>query len=528
LVPASHRVGVDDSNNAPKVESVSKAKVVLVSLVWLILLSIGVVLYRYWYVPKAETQAQEAEQQVVDATSGSSQYQSRVKLGIDAFSGYAILRSDEMNQQLRSRGIKLDLVDDGADYEKRLAGLASGDLQMAAFPIDALLKASERKGSLPATIVAIIDESRGADALVGYKQKYPTIDSLNSPNTKFVLVGDSPSETLVRVLMHDFQLSAVGEGSLVKVSSEKEVIARYRSAIPEGDEVFVTWEPVVSELLLNDQMQRLMDTSSQSGYIVDALVVSRDFLIKNEPIVQQVLESYFRTLYAFNDGRTLEELVRRDAEAGGTKITQEQAKSLVGGIAWKNTQENFAHFGLQSANLALIEDMIDRIKRVLIETKGLDSDPTGGDSRKIFFERSLSQLKASGFHPGIAPEAVRDDIELAILTDSQWEQLKPVGTLAVPSLVFARGTSTLTGRSESILDELVDKLKSWPEYYVMIRGNAGSRGDVEANRKLAKQRADAALQYLLTKGVAEQRIRAVEGEITGAMSVTFVFGQPPY
>lgn len=506
----------------------SKGKVVLVSLVWLILLSIGVVLYRYWFVPQAEQKAQQEQQEVVDATSGSSQYQARIRLGVDAFSGYAILRSDEMKQQLRSRGIKLDLVDDGADYGKRLDGLASGELQMAAFPIDALLKASEQKGSLPATIVAIIDESRGADALVAYKQKYPTVDSLNSPSTRFVLIGDSPSETLVRVLMHDFQLSGVSESSFVEVASEKELIARYNSGIPAGDEVYVTWEPVVSELLLNDQMHRLMDTSSQSGYIVDALVVSRDFLIKNEAVVQQVLESYFRTLYAFSDATQLEELVRRDAESAGTKISKEQAKSLVGGIVWKNTQENFAHFGLQSANVALIEDMIDRVKRVLLETKGLASDPTGGDSRKIFFERSLSQLNASGFHPGISPEAVRDDIELAELTDTQWEQLRPVGTLAVPSLVFARGTSKLTGRSESILDELIDKLKSWPEYYVMIRGNAGSRGDLEANRMLAKQRADAALQYLLSKGVAEKRIRAVEGEITGAMSVTFVFGQPPY
>ncbi|MEZ6133508.1 MAG: phosphate ABC transporter substrate-binding/OmpA family protein [Pirellulaceae bacterium] len=506
----------------------SKGKLVLVSLVWLGILAIGVLTYRLWYVPTAEEKEHAEQEEVIDATSGSSQYQARVRLGLDAFSGYAILRSDEMNQQLRTRGIKLDLIDDGADYQKRLSGLAAGELQMAAFPIDALLRASQAAGSLPATIVAIIDETRGADALVAYKSKFPTVDSLNSADTKFVLVGDSPSETLVRVLLHDFQLDAVHASAIAPVSTEREVIARYKAATPQGNEVFVTWEPVVSELLVNDQMHVLIDTSSQSGYIVDALVVSRDYLIKNQDVVRQVVESYFRARYAFADDQKLAELVRRDANEAGSNITPEQAQKLVSGILWKNTQENMAHFGLQSANVPLIEDLIDRIKRVLLETKGLENDPTGGDSRKIFYEQVLSQLQTAGFHPGTAPESVRGDVELRRLSDQQWEQLTPVGTLSVPPLVFARGTAKLTGRSQSVLDELVEKLKSWPQYYVMIRGNAGAIGDATANRRLAKQRADAALQYLQTAGVADERIRAIEGELSGDMSVTFVLGQPAY
>ncbi len=390
-----------------------KGKLVLVSLVWLVILSIGVVFYRYWYVPANAEKAEQAADEVIDATSGNSQYQARLKIGLDAFSGYAVLRSDEMKQQLRSRGIKVEFVDDGADYEQRLVDLATGELQMAAFPIDALLKASQRQGRLPATIVAVIDETRGADALLAYKEKYPSVDALNKPDVKFVLVGDSPSETLVRVLMHDFQLDAVPSTALDAVASEKEVVARYRAASPQGNEVFVTWEPVVSELLANDGLHVLLDSSSQSGYIVDALVVSRDFLIKNEPVVKQVLESYFRTLYAFNDTQSLEELVRRDAAQSGTQITEEQAKKLVAGIMWKNTQENLAHFGLQSANVTLIEDMIDRIKRVLLETKGLANDPTQGDSSKLFYERVLRDIQASGFHPGLTAESVRDDAPAA-------------------------------------------------------------------------------------------------------------------
>ena len=506
----------------------SKAKIFLASIVWLVILTIGVVLYRYWIVPERQEQAAQQQEEVLDATSGSSNYKHHLKIGLDGFSGYAILRSDAMKQQLRSRGIKAEFVDDGADYEKRIARLASGELQLAAFPIDALLRSSSQIGSLPATVVALIDETRGADALVAYKSQFPNIDSLNSPETRFVLVGNSPSETLVRVLMHDFELDNVTDRSFVALNNEKDLVARYKKATPPGHEVFVTWEPVVSELLLNDQMPVLVDSSKQSGYIVDALVVSRDYLIKNEPVVRQVIESYFRALYSYRERSKLETLLLRDAAAAGSSLTSAQAKRLVDGIVWKNTQENYAHFGLRSASVSHVEDMIDRIKRVLQETGGLSNDPTGGDSSRLFFERILSELQSAGFHPGMSPEAIRGETRLKALSDTAWDSLVPVGTLSVPSLIFARGTSRLTGRSKSILDELVGKLESWPQYYVMIRGNSGSRGDPEANRKLAKQRAEAALQYLESKGVAAERIRATEGDATGSMSVTFVLGQPPY
>ncbi len=506
----------------------SKAKIFLASLVWLFLLSIGVFVYRLIYVPSVEKKQEKQQAELIDQTSGSSNYQHRLKLGLDAFSGYAILRSEAMTQQLRSQEIKVDLVDDGADYAQRLGDLESGALQMAAFPIDALLKACESKQSLPATIIAIIDESRGADAIVAYKSKFQNVDSLNTAGTKFVLVGNSPSETLVRALMRNYQIEKVSSDSFVRVGSEKELLSRYKQATPQTSEVFVTWQPVVSQLLENDQLHALTDSGKESGYIVDALVVSRDYLVKNEPVVRSVLESYFRALYAYNDESQRVALIQVDTETSGARISAAQAKSLVDGIQWKNTQENLAHFGLRSGSITHVESMIDRIKRVLLETGGLVSDPTDGDSRKLFSEMVLRDLQSRGFHPGMSPEAVREDAELPALTDLQWEQLIPVGTAQVPPLIYARGTARLTESSTAKLDELVEKLTSWPNYYVMIRGNASSVGDAGANRQLAKQRADAALQYLLSKGVPSARLHAVDGEISGQTSVTFVLGQSPY
>lgn len=485
--------------------------------------------YRLWLVPARESERVKKQEQVVEATTGSSTYQHRLQLGLDGFSGYAIFRSETMDKQLRSRGVKLDLVDDGADYNARLKHLADGQLQMAVFPIDALLKASEQLQALPATIIAIVDETRGADALLAFKAKYPSIDSLNSTDTRFVLVGDSPSETLVRVLMHKFQLNAVTSNSYDLVASEKEVLARYRAAKPVGNEVFVTWEPVVSEMIKNAGMHVLADTAQETGFIVDALVVSRDYLVDNEAVVLQVLECYFRTLYEYRGDSVLVELLLKDAANAGAKLDQSQAERLADGIRWKNTQENFAHFGLRAADLGLVEDMIDRIKRVLLETGALKSDPTEGNSRKLFFEQPLRELQNSNFHPGLATETIREEYRVTALSDEAWEKLVTVGTAQVPPLIYARGTSTLTQSSMTKLDDLVENLKSWPMYYLMVQGNASDRGgNVEANRQLAKQRAESALQYLLSKGVPREKVRVTSGEVTGQLSVTFVLGQPAY
>ncbi len=506
----------------------SKAKIFLASMVWLILLSIGVFIYRLWYVPTVAKHQEQQQAELLDATTGSSSYKHRLRIGLDAFSGYAILRSDAMLQQLRSQEIKVDYVDDGADYTQRLDDLAAGKLQMAAFPIDALLKASEAKKSLPATIVALLDESRGADAIVANKTKYVNVDSLNLSGTKFVLVGGSPSETLVRALMRNYQIERVSADSFVRLGSEKELLTRYQAATAQTAEVFVTWQPLVSQLLENDQMHVLTDSGKESGYVVDALVVSRDFLSKNEPVVRLVLESYFRALYSYSDEADRIALIQQDTEGSTARLSAEQAKSLVNGIVWKNTQENLAHFGLRSASVTHIEDMIDRIKRVLLETGGLTVDPTDGDSRKLFNESALRDLQSFGFHPGMSPESVREDTLLPPLSELQWSQLVSVGTAQVPPLIYARGTARLTETSLAKLDDLVEKLRGWPNYYIMVRGNASSVGDADANRTLAKQRADAALQYLISKGVPESRMHAMDGEISGQTSVTFVLGQPPY
>jgi outer membrane protein OmpA-like peptidoglycan-associated protein len=514
---------------------VSGSKIVLAALVWLVLLAIGVGAWKFLLRPQQlaqqaaeqadqERQQAEQEQRIVKETEGTSRYKHNIACGVDAFSGYAVLRSAELTNELAGKGIRLTMEDDGADYAKRLAALEAGQLQFAAFPIDALIKACAVKRQLPVTIIAVIDETNGADAMVGYKGRYPGVDALNAADTQFVLVGDSPSETLARLVMRDFDLSKLGKSPLKLVASADELLKVYKAATPSNPQVFVTWEPYLSQLLENDQLHVLVDSSKFSGFIVDSLVVSRDYLLKNPSVVEAVLESYFKALSNFREPEKLQQLLLADAKLTGTALTDPQAARLVKGIRWKNTQENYAHFGLRQSGLPLIEDMVSRIARVLVDSKAIPADPTEGQPNRLYFDRLLANLQSAKFLPS---EVIRTATDLPTLSVEQWKSLTPVGTLKVPEITFARGTATLTPTSTQTLDELATTLGAWPAYYLIVEGSTTASGNVVANQELAARRAEATVEYLRDQGIPASRMTSRPGN-AGQSRVSFILGEIPY
>ena len=59
------------------------------------------------------------------------------------------------------------------------------------------------------------------------------------------------------------------------------------------------------------------------------------------------------------------------------------------------------------------------------------------------------------------------------------------------------------------LDRLADILKQFPSLDIEIRGHTESLGDNEKNRLLSQHRADAAIQYLVSKGISKNRLNAI-------------------
>tara|TARA_Y100000034_G_scaffold103692_1_gene129540 strand:- start:14262 stop:15815 length:1554 start_codon:yes stop_codon:yes gene_type:complete len=512
----------------------SKARILAIAGVWLVVICVVGGAIKWWWRPAQEKAAEEAvvkaEKEVLDSTSSSRRYDTTITVAHDLFSGYANIRSDTMRRYLGSEGIGMTLKDDGADGIVRINALKSGDVDIAVFTVGSFLKSCAEIGEIPATIVMVVDETKGADAIVGYKTKYPNIDSLNSSQLKFVLTPDSPSETLPSVVRAYFDLSNVPKNAVIPADGAADVYKKWRAAKPTDNQVYVLWEPFVTKMLENPNMHNIVDSSRFRGYIVDVVVVNRDFLFKHKDTVRKFIQSYLRTAYEHSSD--MNTLIKADALAAGDALSDTQVTNLVDGIWWKNVQENYAHMGLQRGHsLQHIEDIIGQIIDVLKKTDSKFSDPSGGHFENLYFNELLAELQNNSFHPGRTMDStgqIRAEVSLRELDESGWKNLESIGTLQIPTIQFARGTALLTNSSKQVLDDLVKNLETWPTYYVSVIGNASTRGDEEANKILAESRSQAAADYITGKGINPIRIRAVGSKPSGGSSVSFVLGQVPY
>lgn len=173
-------------------------KLVIIAIWLVVLLAVGAVL-RFFVFPAQK-------QQQLEATSSSSQYDYEVALDLDGFSGYAVLRSEEFQRRLRLDRVRIEYRDDGADYSQRIKGLANGDLDLAVFTLDSLISSSIDLGDLPGTVILVIDETAGADAIVARTSQVPNLQALDDPDARIIGTGNSPSEFLSRTVRANFDL----------------------------------------------------------------------------------------------------------------------------------------------------------------------------------------------------------------------------------------------------------------------------------------------------------------------------------
>jgi outer membrane protein OmpA-like peptidoglycan-associated protein len=82
------------------------------------------------------------------------------------------------------------------------------------------------------------------------------------------------------------------------------------------------------------------------------------------------------------------------------------------------------------------------------------------------------------------------------------------GRLILKGVHFESGKATLTPNSYSILDEVFQSLREWPDVQIEIRGYTDSVGSDAINKRLSRSRAASVRNYLTQKGIDPARIRA--------------------
>ncbi|MDO8424964.1 MAG: OmpA family protein [bacterium] len=523
-----------------------RAGKILITLgIWIAIVGIGALAWVYVIQPRMSNQ-------LVAATSSDSAYAHTLACAADGFSGYAFLRSPAMTKTLKDAGIKLDIRDDKADYAGRMQAMAKGDVDLAVFTIDSFIKAGVKLGytryeDFPGTIVLVVDQTVGGDAMVAYEEAVPTMEALNHPEGRFMFTPDSPSEFLGRVAYATFSYPLVPEQWYEEADGAADVLKKLKAADPKAKRIYVLWEPYLSEALKIKGVKKLLGSDKCTDCIVDVLVFGRAFAAEHPELVEQVTRAYLSAAHSYQQTQdTLHALLIADAEAGGEKLSAYAAAAIADGIQWKRVRENYIHFGLEEdpqGKIKPLEDLVVYVVGMLEKTGAFPKGTLTGSPTALYFSGTMRALQASNYHPGKKAEIIADlgpgaaDLEAAraaadlpALDDAGWAKLAHVGSARVEPISFKRGTAEISEYSQADLDALAGNVSRWSTYYVRIVGSSQAVGDAKANAALAAARATAVRDALVAAGIAETRVRtaSVAPSADGRSEVRFEFLQQQY
>ncbi|PNQ74872.1 cell envelope biogenesis protein OmpA [Hanstruepera neustonica] len=86
------------------------------------------------------------------------------------------------------------------------------------------------------------------------------------------------------------------------------------------------------------------------------------------------------------------------------------------------------------------------------------------------------------------------------------EAVKKALNAYAKTILFDTGKSTIKEQSEEVLQNIVDILKEYPNARFTIDGHTDSVGSEANNQRLSQERASSVMNYLITKGIASNRL----------------------
>jgi len=439
----------------------------------------------------------------------------KIRIGSDNWVGYFPLCSGEMKKRMRQSGYLLECVDDQADYEQRFKKLKSGDIEFAVGTVDSYVINGDGF-DYPGTIISVLDESKGGDAIVAWADKISSIDDFKSKQGyKIAYTPASPSHHLLKAISAHFDIEAFRNSSSWAVETNGSSDA-LKKLLNKEVGAAVLWEPDVSKALSKKGLKRVIGTEDTSKLIVDVLIAGRKFSKDNPQVVELLLREYFETLKYYRENQ--DEYIDDIADAYDMK--KAEVKSLLKGVEWASLTDNAQRWYSEVNTSALKEEaLIETIEstiKILKEFGSIKSNPIpNGDPYRITNSEYIKKLYKSMQQFGRSAERSKpseDSItkQFKALSDAAWNSLRELGTLKIRPIVFASGTDGLTLDGKSELDIAIENLKHYPNFRIEIRGHTGARGDKQQNKLLSEERADAVKRYLdITYGISQNRMRAI-------------------
>jgi outer membrane protein OmpA-like peptidoglycan-associated protein/DNA-binding transcriptional LysR family regulator len=446
------------------------------------------------------------------STSDAAATRGVLRIGVDNWIGYFPLCSPEMRRNLRSRGYTLQCIDDAANYAERFDKLADGELDLAVATVDSWLLNGSDIG-YPGVIVAVIDESKGGDAIVARSSGIADLNDLaRGEGLKIAFTPASPSEHLLKSVNAHFDLGLYSSGSGRWQAPSDGSPAALEKLLDGEVDAAVLWEPDVSRALSREGMVKLVGTEDTDKLIVDILIAGRRLVSQDAEAVRALLSAWFETLEGYSARRgTLIQDIRDE-----TDLSKNQIEPMLDGVAWAGLAENgtlwFDVLQQQAIGGDGLIEAIEAAAQVLVENGDFSRSPVPGDDPYRLTSKQFIQQLYQRTYPNGASVSRENSLsgDFKPLSDEAWSAMRRVGTLKVEPISFRRGTGLLDLEGKRTIDLIVERLRRYPSFRILVEGHTGIAGDPEQNLKLSLSRAEAVSRYLkVTYSIDDDRLRAV-------------------
>lgn len=150
---------------------------------------------------------------------------------------------------------------------------------------------------------------------------------------------------------------------------------------------------------------------------------------------------------------------------------------------------------------------------IVDDKKNIISNQTADNNGKVNFSVECNkiysiQASRTGYESGVfdvKATTISGNTEIAAKLNPIEEIIKPT-EIVLNEIYFEYDKSNITQEGAFELDKLVQVLNTKPEMIIMAKSHTDNRGSDAYNLKLSERRAQATVQYVISKGIASSRI----------------------
>jgi outer membrane protein OmpA-like peptidoglycan-associated protein/ABC-type amino acid transport substrate-binding protein len=358
-----------------------------------------------------------------------------------------------------------------------------------------------RNSGHDAKAVMIVDNTRGADAIIARDKSIRTVEDL--AGRKVAMLQFTPSHGMTIDAVENSSLSARKKQSIdyVFINAE-DGLGGVRAALESGAvDAAVLWDPDLSLALRSTKGHVVYSTRTASNLIFDVIVCDQRVLddTQGRAAVQKLVNGWMRGVDAAKaDPDTAVDALVETKEFFAL-LAKDEGKPFVKGLfdnlLWTGVADNARILGLAGGtnHYNRVYQRFDQIYRAagaLANPKSPVINPD--DSFDTSFIRNLYQASTAAQVEAKKTEVFTEAAREEAVQAAPAEVTKPV------TVSFASGQSALTKRAERTIDtEMVPFIENNGTAYFEISGNTDSTGNVTINNRLSLARAEAVVDYLV-------------------------------